>query len=510
MAQAVAPDDGMLTVSQNDFSGGMNTRRHASRIAQNQAEDLTNADIGVAGETRKRLGLTLIENLEGTNGGTCAFGFEPDGGTNELLVTHDQKLEGWTGSGTFTEHKTDFTTNLATTIIKAGESGEGDVVLISNGTDNVFRMLQAHTFQDCLDTNTSPPKTTVMTYFRNRVWALKSNLLYFSDAYPADYSAAFDRTTDAFRVPIGTERSILGLRDAGMVMVGSEQIWGLNPSIIPDPTTDKPEKILDIGCVANKTVCQVGDDVLFLASDGVRGVFRTQQDKLQLGQSFPLSYNLKTQFEDINWSYITKACAIHFDNKYLLSLPTASSAYNNTVWIYYPALQAWTVIDGWNVSSFASLTVGGEERLYATSATDGKVYRCLFGDNDNGTAITMTIIGREENYGQPLVKKNGGEIEIEAEVAGSDNKFTLSVAQDGGSFQSLDDISLDSETAPTLPIALPFALADSYVVREKQSLDSLGAYRTIQIKIENSDDNTDPIILYGYNLIAFKEEYENG
>ena len=155
----MAQDDKQLFLIRRDFSGGVNTKQHASVIGENQAEVIENWDIGIAGQTTKIKGLTLIEDLS-TAAGTGLFGFEPMGGVNALIATHGQKLEQWLGTGTFTEEKTDFTTSLPTTIIKAGESGEGDVILVSNGKDNVFRMLQDTTFEDCLDTNASPPKTT--------------------------------------------------------------------------------------------------------------------------------------------------------------------------------------------------------------------------------------------------------------------------------------------------------------------------------------------------------------
>lgn len=501
-------DDKREVVVRRDFSGGANTRVHASKIGENQAEVIENFDIGVGSETRKTKGITLVEDL-GNDAGTSALGFEPRGGTNELLVTHGTKLEGWTGSGTFTEHDTGFTTGLATTLIKVTCSGgEGDVVLISNGTDNVHEMQQDHDVTDLGDANEDCPLTTVMTFYRNRVWALKDNLLYWSAALPTTYDGQFDRTSNNYNITVGAQRAIIGLRDQGLICFGSDAVYGINPSITP-AGTDKPEKILDIGCAAGNTVVQVADDVFFLANDGVRGVFRTQQDKLQMGQSFPLSYSIKTEFDDINWAYISKACAVYFDNKYLLAVPTGAASYNNRVWVYYPATNAWMIIEGWNVGAWAKIRISGEERLYYIDSNDGSVYRAFYGDNNNSTAITATIIGREEDCGKPLQNKCGGEIEIEAEVAGSDDTLAVSVALDGKDFTTLGTVSLTSSTAPALPINLPFSLSDSYKVKEKFHLDSLGPWRTIQIKIVNSDDNTDPIIIYGYNLITFVEEYQN-
>lgn len=507
-ARLSAPDEKRLVVSRRDFSGGENTRQHPSKINPNQLEVLENFDIGVPGQVTKIPGTSLIEDL-GSNAGTGAFGFTPRLGTNELLVTEGVNLRGYTGSGTFTTHNSGFTTGLSTTMIKATCSGaNGDVVLISNGTDNVRQMLQDHTVTDLGTGNTDCPLTKVLTFFRNRVWALKANLLYWSDALPSTYDNVFDRTANNYNITVGEERALLGLRDLGLICLGADAVYGINPSVTPT-ATDKPEKILDIGCVAGNTAQIVGDDVYFLANDGVRGVFRTQQDKLQLGQTFPLSYPLKTEFDTINWSVISKACAVYFDNKYFLALPTSASSYNNRVWVYYPAIQSWMVITGWNVGAWGKVTFAGQEKLYYIDANDGTVNQAWTGTTNSGSAIDGVLVSREEDCDSALQFKSGGEVEIEAQTAGNNSALTVSVAVDGGSFTVLGTVDLSSTGSPTLPIALPFALADQFIVRQKLHLDSIGRWKTLQIMIENDEANTDPIVISAYNIISFVEEYMN-
>jgi len=503
-------DDKPIYVIRKNLSGGANSRQDPSVIAETQLAVLENADITVIGEVRKRPGLASIANLSVVAEGL--YGYMPDGGTNQLITSYQGLLKTWNPSApTFTSIASvgGLSSGVALSFCRAGESGEGDILVISNGTDNVVRLnFAGNAFQEVGNACTSSmPKTSVMEYYRNRLWTFLDGSLAYSDAYPADYSVAFS-PTNAYRIPAGTERALIGLRDTGLVVVGSDQIWGLNPSMTP-AASDKPEKILDLGCVSGATAQMVGDDILFLANDGVRGLFRTQLDKIQGGQAFPLSFPLKTEFDTISWAYIYKACAVYFDNKYFLSLPVNSSTYNNQVWVYYPALNAWMVIKGWNVKGWAKLKVNGEERLYAIDSNNGYVYRCWSGVTDNGTAITMTITGREENIGQPLVEKISGELEIEAEVADSDSTLTISVAVDGSDFQTLATVNISNASAPSLPIALPFALADSYMVRIKTHLDALGTWRNLQIKIENSQSNTLPIIFYGYNIVTYAEEYIN-
>ena len=501
-------DDKELFVIRRDYSAGQNDRVHGSNIGDNQATVLTNVDLSVPSQRSKRPGLTLIEDIS-NNVGLGLFGFEPDGGTNVLVAVEGTSLWTWPASGSFTVRKTNFTTGLIPIIFKIGESGEGDVFVVGNATDNWFRFSPTDysTPQDLGNTNTSPPRSTVGVYFRNRFWVLDANNLYWSDAFDDDYSGAFDRTTNFYRIPIGTERALIGLRDEGILVMGQDQIWAINPSVTP-VATDQPTKILDIGNVNGQTAAQVGDDVYFLAPDGVRGVFRSQQDKLQLGASYPLSYVLKDEVDSLNWAQISKACAIYFDNKYYLSVPVDGSTTCNEVWVYYPASQGWSVISGWNVAAWAKMKVNGEERLYAIDSTDGKIYQAWKGFSDNGTAISYTEESRKDDMQQPLKKKVGGVLKVRALSSGA-YTLTISASVDDQSYQTLGTMSL-AGNSPTLPVSLPFTLAESNVIEEQFHLDSLGEWYQIRIKIVHAALNgSDPITIYETNLTTYVTEYQS-
>jgi hypothetical protein len=272
--------------------------------------------------------------------------------------------------------------------------------------------------------------------------------------------------------------------------------------------TDLPEKILDIGCAAGKTAVQVGDDIYFLAYDGVRGVFRTQQDKLQQGASYPLSYVLKEEVESLSWGFITKACSIYFDNKYFISIPVDGSTYCNEVWVYYPASQGWMVITGWNVSAWSKMKVNGEERLYATDSTDGKVYRAWSGFSDNGVAINYQEEGRKEDLGQPLVTKTGGVYKLRAISAGNYD-VSIYVSIDDADYTLLGTMNLNAGGL-TLPFTLPAMLSGISIVEEQFHLDSLGPWRQIRFKIQhNSLNGSDTITFYDRTLTTYADEYQS-
>jgi len=505
-------DDKRLQIIRRDASGGQNTRKQETHLEENESSLMQNVDIGVAGERLKRKGTVQGGNTFGTKACKNLCNFVVDGEVDQLLVMDGTYLRKWVGSGSFETLKADFTDTTYASMIHLKESGlaPDDIALIQNGTDNAFRVDSDGNMQDLGDTNTSPPITLVNVWFSNRVWGLKDDLLYFSDAYPADYAGAFDRTSSVFRIPVGEQRGLIPTRDLGLIIFGQNAVWALAPSLVPDPTTDHPQPIdVSKGCIAYKTVVQVGEDIMYLSQDGVRSLRRTIQDKLQGVASFPVSYNLKLEYDNISWNYVKKATAVYYDNKFFIAVPINSSTYNNSVWVYFPASNSWTVITGWNVGDFAKYIVNGEERLYYADAVTGKVYQAWTLYNDNGTAVEYSEETRGEDFGLPLHKKVGGEIEVEVAAAGGDYDITVEAAIDGGEYQELGTINLASDTAPTLPIDLPFQLSENYIIREKFHLDDLEAFRTISFRFTNEDANTSEIKVYGHNVTTFLEEYES-
>ena len=509
-------DDQRLPLERLDLSGGQNTRQQANIIKETQAVELTNMDITIPGQRQKRPGSIKIGDDIGNDDIVLLREFPIQGATDQLLAYHGTKVEKWSGTGNWVELKTDFTVAQTDVSIIAGkESGliPDDVVIVQNGTDNAFRIDTDGNEQDLGDTNTSPPLTTVGAWFRNRFWYLKNDLAYYSDAYDDDYSGAFDRTLNAFRIPVGVERAIVPTRDLGLVFMGVNSIWALNPSSTP-AATDKPEVLTEfVGCVSKKGWETVGDDIYFFAQDGLRELRRTVQDKVQTGDSYPISFPLKEQFDAISWGNIGNLTMKYFNNKLFIAVPTGATTYDT--WVYYPSYNAFTVMKGVHPTAMETYSVSGEENFYYAGQGNGQVFQGWIGTTDEGattttgTAISMIEQGREEDFGQKFIKKVGGEFEVSASAVNGSISLTVSAKVDGGGWIELNTMDLQSDTLPVLPVLLPFDLADDLRVRKKFHLDSLGAYRVIQFKIENAQKNTEEIKIFGTRIVAFPEEYQS-
>jgi hypothetical protein len=516
-------DDQRLAVVLRDATGGVNTRMHPSQLPDNQAEELLNIDISTLGQRRKRNGSILIADDVGDETVVALHDYQRQGYADNLIMVEDSSLWASESEAAWEEIKDDFTPSADVGIVSVKESGivPDDVIMVSVGSSNWFRFhkdsLNAWDIDDLGNTagtgSDSPPPSNVGAWYGNRFWVLRNDLLYFSDAYSDDYSDCFDTVSNVFRIPVGEERGIVPTRDKGMIIMGKNGIWNLFPSATP-AVTDRPEPIVTShGVVSKKGWCVLGDNLYYFAQDGLRELKRTATDDLQAGTSYPLSFSLKKEFEEIAWGYIERLTMCPFDNKIFINVPTGINTY--TTWVYFPSVGSFTKLEGWSPSAMATHKVSGELRLYYGKVGDGVVYRGWRGYTDegttttNGSAVLMREITKELDFGQPLIRKCGGEIEIEAESAGSGNKFTVYVAKDGGSYDNYWDVTITNETAPVLPVDLPFSLADTFVVRKKLHLEPLGVFRTLQIKIVNNDANTTDIILYSINVTTYAEEYED-
>jgi hypothetical protein len=510
-------DEQNLYVNRRDYSSGINTAQHASHIGETQATVLKNVDLTIPGERRKRLGNVLIANDVGDNPVLATHNFEVGGGTDQMLMYTGDKLYKWTGTSNWTNisSQASFSSlmsganNVGFVSVKEKTESPDDVVLFYNGVNNVLRITSAGLYQDLGNGNTSPPLTNVLAWYGNRVWGLKNDQLYYSDAYDDDYSTSFDRTSNWYRIPVGSEMALVPTRDMGLVAFGKKSIVSLYPSVVPAATDQYQVIEADIGCIARKSVVPIADDIYWLAQDGVRALKRTEQDKLQMHSTLPVSFPNKDEFDIISWAYINKACAVYFDNKYLLSLPVNSSTTNNRTWVYYPATNGWSTITGWNVADWVKYKINGKEELYYGDANDSRVYKAFSTYDDNGVYIPYVEEGREEDFGQPLVDKIGGVLEVEALGVGGDYTLTVYASVDNGTYIQLGTMALFSEDAPNLPISLPFNLGGDVLSRHKFHLDTFGSFRTIKTKITNNDDNTGLIKIIGHSITTFPEEYRN-
>lgn len=505
-------------ILRKDLSGGQNSRVDPQNLPETQVKQLTNCDIGTPGQVRAMPGTTEIDSITGVDGCFTLLGFEPDGGTNSLMGVFisgtDSKIMSWSGTGDFSLISS--SENLVTTsgavalkLFKTG--GDGHVSVFGSPTTNWFEIEQSGTINDLGNTSgtgsDSPPRSNVGAFYQNRFWVLVDNRLYYSDALPSNYATSFNTAASGqwYNMAVGEERFLIGIRGKGLICGGKDLIRYVVPGETP-AATDENGVLVNIGCEAGNTAKLVGDDILYVAKDGVRGIFKTQYDTLQYGSSLPISYQLKDDFDLINWAHIDKACAIDFDNKYFLALPINSSTYNNVLWIYYPATKGWVTASGINVGAFSTLKINGQDRLYATSPTDGSVRRLWSGSQFDATDITITEVGRYEDMGSQLTKKTGGELHFKVKAAGEYTvNFYLSL--DESDYNKVGELTTESRLVNFDSWTLPMIFQDAGTYVKRINFNSSGRWYNAQYKITCSGAVGDDLIILERGIRAITEQY---
>lgn len=227
----------------------------------------------------------------------------------------------------------------------------------------------------------------------------KLDELIASDILDTD---TYDQIYANFRFNAGTADFIVGLhsfsedvllvfnRNSIHVVANSQVLNNATSRLLTD----------EIGCLARKSIQQIGNQILFLSDNGVYGVSFLDEYNLR-GTELPLSEAIDATIQRINKTHQSKAVSVYFDNRYYLAVPLDNSQENNAIVIYNFLNQQWESID----------TVGTE-----------------------GFHITnMFVAGDGNDKGVYVVNDLGGVNRLESRVDGNDNLTTVI----GGSVQNI-------------------------------------------------------------------------
>lgn len=400
---------------------------------------------------------------------------------------------------------TGLTAGLTTNFVQAD-----DLLFILNGTDNVYTMDSSKSVTDEGNTNTDPPKTTFGEYASNNRLFLSGSLtvgerdiVWFSNSLAPQ---TFVRDTNYFKVSEGRGGKVTWLKmfkEFELIIYKDTNIYVLNMDGAT-PLTDWELRPLSIaiGCPAGRTVCDIGNDHIFLANDGVRLLSRTTYDKLRVGI---ISEPIQDIIDDINQDAISASVGFFENGLYILGVPVGTSTTPNRfmIWDSIAAIRngdpnsAWTTVpaDTWNFSCMASFgfgdniltIVGGEARALSLS------YKILSGNHDNGDTVDQTIISREHDFGESFSKKIFDPLQCIAET-GSDAYYNYYLDPDREGFTSIDTTSALS-SGLTTPFTTPGTTGGSDQNIKNMRTKFIGRANTARIKITNTTYNKRPTFL---------------
>ncbi len=187
----------------------------------------------------------------------------------------------------------------------------------------------------------------------------------------------YDQVFAQYRFNAGTSDFVVGLhsfaedkllvfnRNSIHIVTNTTDLKGASTQVLTD----------EVGCVARKSIEQVGNQVIFLSDNGVYGTQFLDEYNLR-GTETPLSEPINESIQRINKNAQENAVAVYFDNRYYIAVPLDSSNNNNAILIYNFLNKQWESIDSVNdanyqISNLLVLGDGDKRGVYAVNDIGG-------------------------------------------------------------------------------------------------------------------------------------------
>lgn len=190
-------------------------------------------------------------------------------------------------------------------------------------------------------------------------------------------SDTYDQIYAQYRFNAGTADFVVGLHSFSedvLLVFNRNSIHQVSNSVDLQAATTR---LLtnEVGCVARKSIVQVGNRVIFLSDNGVYGTEFFDEYNLR-GTDTPLSEPINETIKTINKEAWENSVATYFDNRYFIAVPTGTSTSNNTILIYNFLNKQWESVDTVADANYHSenlIVVGdGDDRgVYAVNDIGG-------------------------------------------------------------------------------------------------------------------------------------------
>jgi hypothetical protein len=163
----------------------------------------------------------------------------------------------------------------------------------------------------------------------------------------------------------------------------------------------------EVGCVARKSIQQVGNSILFLSDNGVYGVQFLDEYNLR-GTELPLSAPINETIQRINRDAWEQSVSAYFDNRYFIAVPLnyfnaagelVKPIRNNAILIYNFLNKQWESIDttgntDWDIENLLVAGNGEQRGVYAINRFGG-IHK--LDQRVDGEDRIVTVIGGAAN-----------------------------------------------------------------------------------------------------------------
>jgi len=499
-------DDPILFEQTNSFTGGVNNITSSKLLEPSQSVELINVDIDRIGNAVTRRGTSSLSSSavpEGTANIQGMYYFDT-GTINQLVICKNRKLfyyDGVAGSGSWTQEGSSYLTNAADNSVYFAQLS--DKLYFCDGA-SALKSFNGTAVNSIPAAANAPSGIKLITSHTERLFAVRTaepDTIYVSDILSAEGTSAWS-SVDSFRVggdgePIIAMQSWTGFRLA---------VFKENSTYVieTDPTATLASWVVqrisrEVGCIAPRSIAQVGANLYWLSRDGVRTMARTLAGTEQ-EISEPISKVIDSTIREINTSVINKSAGAYWDNRYILSIPTSTSSTPNTSICYNTIHKTWSGkwTGDFKASVFSPYT-NSPSSLLCLATPDGRVlqWREWVKDEnevdsdykDSGVAIPTSITTREFTWGEPMSYKSLNNIEVQFYSSMATCSVYL-VNDEGDTIASFQNI--DSSSGSLGGLVLPFVLNSGAILRNQQnrrrarSLNGSTPSRGFQVVVESS------------------------
>jgi hypothetical protein len=185
-------------------------------------------------------------------------------------------------------------------------------------------------------------------------------------------NASWDNLLWSIRVGAGDGDPIIAcapMQNNWILVLKQKSLW----LVFADPTATAAsswtvQRLTDsIGCVGRRAWAMNGNDIMFLAHDGIRSVRRMAIGVDEYEVVPPVSEPVKQYIDRINWAAASKVAAWRYKQWILFALPldgTDSTQEPNNVLVFNTRTQTWMGLwTGWTPTQFATVYFNGAENL---------------------------------------------------------------------------------------------------------------------------------------------------
>lgn len=405
----------------SDFAGGVNSYLGVRQIKDNESPDMINCDFVGKGGIGNRAGYTEIGTTDADyNDGVYGLATLHTATDYKLMRfvqkgTTDIKMEHSTDGATWTLVADTFTKDLNIDTCQAA-----DKVYTGNGTDVMHEYTTAagwaHTANGTIG--------YFPTYYSRRLWVVDETYkdrLNFSGQWgaagggseliggvagaTADKLADFsDATAGWISFRYGSGAEIVGIKvfKDNLYVFLRDSIYKLAPSTSAN-TFSITQVTSAVGCVSNRSIIQVEEDIYFAADDGVYALGEVAN--YVSVRTTNKSAKIKGVFDNLSAANKGKLCAEYFNFKYHLFYSLYGTSNDSCIAhdIRYGGWVDWRNMPANDAIVYSDST--NKRYLMIGNPTNSEVYKMYYGLTDNGTAIQSTFHTKSFDEDLPDIQK---------------------------------------------------------------------------------------------------------